>query len=155
MDAITRFNDTVSALCKELEVLWQKCGKLQETIGKGKTNLERGEGAESADRLAKIEIARRLSEEFLTFVGVISSSKALHSFAALEILHALLQEKDDETWSVLESGDHLSASRTVDQVTDVITELVSENNANRIAFVDNPDKFVEDFVKKYLDHGIT
>ena len=159
MDNTTQFIDTLSLLSNELSDLHKHLAKLDEELTRASQTLARGDVKDRETRLAKLSDAKRVSDDVLNFITYAVSSRIPKLCGSLETLHTMLDEKENEVWVVLESGETLTAPQTVDHLTDAITDyLLAHNNDTpqpRSAFVDNPDSFVADFVAKYLNHGIT
>lgn len=159
MDNVTRFIDTLGLMTKEISDLQKHLAKLNLEVSKTSQSLIKGDVRDRETRLMKLSEAKAVTEEVQNFIAYACVSPLSKLFGTLETFHTILEEKEDEIWLVLESSTSLTAPQTVDHLTDAITDyLLAHNtgpNSAKAAFVDNPDSFVADFVKSYLDHPIT
>ena len=159
MDNTTQFIDTLSTLNNELAALHKHLAKLDDKLTRVFQTLAKGDVKDRETRLAKLCDAKRISDEVQNFIAYAVSSRIPKLCGSLETLHTILDEKENEVWVVLASGESLTAPQTVDHLTDAITDYLLAHKDDtpqpRSAFVDNPDSFVANFVATYLNHKIT
>ncbi|MBQ7584651.1 MAG: hypothetical protein IJU40_00175 [Desulfovibrionaceae bacterium] len=159
MDNVTRFIDTLGLITTELNDLQKHLSQLQVNLGQTSKNLTKGDIRDTEARINKLREVKLLMEKLQNFIHLGVSSPLPKLYGALETFHTILSEKENEIWIVRSTQEELSASRTVDQLTDAITEYLAEHEDDpkrpKDLFIDNPDNFVADFVVSYLDHPIT
>ena len=159
MDNTTRFIDTLNAITAEMTELQKRLTKLSSNVVMVCQTLTKGDVKDRDTRTAKLSAAKNITEELQNFICFAASQRILQLYGALETFHTILDEKENETWVVRATRKTLTAPQTVDHLTDAITEYLSQHQTDKIspkaAFADNPDNFVSDFVRSYLDHPIT
>ncbi len=159
MDVKTQFMDMLGTLADDVEEFRKRLRKLEAELAKIQPALVKGDVKERDVRVAKLENAKTVLESVQGFHGYATSSRIAKCCGSLETLFTLLDGNDDEVWRILETNEALSPSRTVDWLTDAITDYLLENNDKtpcpKALFADNPDSYVADFVTGHLDHPVT
>ncbi|MCR4666786.1 MAG: hypothetical protein K5657_05780 [Desulfovibrio sp.] len=159
MDTTTQFIDTVSLLEKELRDVQKHIAQLDKQLADICYALGKGDVNDKLTRLKKLELAKDSNDALQNFLTYAVANRVPHLYGSLSVLSTLLESVENEVWLVRGSGEELTAPQTVDHLTDAITDhmLAHQNDSPspKSSFVDNPDSFVSDFVKNYLDHAIT
>ena len=160
MDNITKFIDTLKAISYDVKEIEKHIIKFNKQLYKTHQSIEDPVDLEDRNvRVEKLSEVKVLVEEMHNIVGYMVTSSIHRLYGALETFHTIIDEKENEVCIVKSTQANLSASQTVDHLTDAITEYIfqhkDDQNPPKARFVDNPDNFVTEFVNAYLDHRIT
>lgn len=158
MDTKTQYLATLRTLTDELNACQSRAKALASDLQTICAQLTRGEDVGCAERAHNLQQVVKGCEGIQEFIVSALTSRIPLLRGGIETLTNLLNNDLEDRWRVTQTAEVLSASETVDRLTDAITEHLLAHNADpkppRIRFIDNPDAFVADFVATYLDHPI-